>query len=186
MAMKLRRLSRNLAVLLVVVAVLGSVNFALGAPFETWSGPYSFTAKGSELNDATGKFVKNRNTSAGIMEMYCLQDGPPTQNGGYYIRFIDSERGFKVGITALEILSTRVPNSKSDKIMGVGAGVFLQNDLPVGPAYCTINGTVAKDGSGNPTTITATLTTGGGQAGDSVNPEAVWSGKLKVTLHKQP
>ena len=92
-----------------------------------------------------------------------------------------------MGIKALEIVSTDIPNSKSQKIMGVGSGaIFREHGHPVGPAYVSLTGKVALDDLGNPTSITATVTTGGGSPGNGPNGGTfIWSGKPKIVLLKQ-
>jgi hypothetical protein len=192
--MKLRKLGHYLAGLLAAVLVLGLATTVLAATlvmYETWSGPFSFTLTITDRN-STGKLVKTTQTATGTVEMYITPgpDGSPAPDtDGYYMRFIDSQNGLSVGITALEIVgSGKTAKSRSVKIMGVGAGEFLQGTppVPVGPAYLSLTGTAALDASQTPTSITATLTVGGG--GPSNGPHGgnyIWSGKPKLVLHKQ-
>jgi hypothetical protein len=146
MGMKLRKFIGNLAGLLAMAAVLGLSTPMLAAAYDTWSGPFNFKITTTDRNP-DGKLVKNTGYATGTVEMY-LDSGPnggPVQDPeGYYIRFFDSNEGLAVGIKGLEIVSTRL-NSKSQKIMGVGAGQFFQNNAPVGPAYVSLTGKVALD-----------------------------------------
>jgi len=185
--MKLRKFICNLAGLLAMAAVLALSTPLLAAAYDTWSGSFNFKVTTTDRN-ADGKLVKTTGYATGTVEMY-LDSGPnggPVQDPeGYYLRFIDSTEGLAVGIKGLEIVNTRL-NSKSQKIMGVGAGEFFQNNAPVGPAYVSLTGKVAIDDLGNPTSITATVTTGGGSPSNGPNGgNYIWSGKPKVVLVKK-
>jgi hypothetical protein len=190
--MKLRKLGRYLAGFLAMVALLGFSTTVLALPpaYEIWSGPFSFTLTMTDRN-AAGKLVKTTQTVTGTVNMYVIPDGDPNPGpNGYVIEFIDSQSGkLAVGFKGLEIVSTKIPTSKSMKIMGVGAGQFLQGapPVPVGPAYCSLSGTVALDAPGGiPTSITATMTMGGGSPTEGPNGDRyIWSGKPKLVLHKQ-
>jgi hypothetical protein len=180
--MKLRKQGRYLAGLLAAVLILGLSTTVLA--YETWSDSFSFTVTTTKRDQTTGKLVKTTNTVTGTVNMYIVPDGPPAIGpNGYYLEFIDSHDGLVVGIEGLEIVSTKIPKSKSKKIMGVGAGVFCHNGTPAGPAYLSMTGTVALDApDGTPTSITATLTMGGGEQRNGDN--SIWSGKPKLVLKK--
>jgi hypothetical protein len=169
MNIKLGHMKLYLAGLLAIAAIVGLSTPVLAADYETWSGPINFKLTMTDRN-ADGKLVKTINYVTGTVEMYIIPDGDPTPDSdGYYMRFIDSTEVLAVGIRGLEIISTHIPNSKSMKIMGVGAGQFFQGGSPVGPASLSLTGKVALDDSGSPTSITATLTSEGGSPSNGPN-----------------
>jgi hypothetical protein len=183
--MKLRKIIFNLSGLLAMAAVLGLFTPVLADAYDTWVAPFNFKLTITDRNP-DGKLVKTTKNVNGAVEMYIDNgpDGGPTQDTeGYYMKFIDMNSGWAVGITALEIVNTDIPGSKSLKIMGVGSGQFFRGGNPVGPAYLSLTGKVAQDGSGNPLSITATLTMGGGS--QQSGAEYIWSGKPKIVLGKQ-
>jgi hypothetical protein len=133
--MKLRKIIFNLAGLLAMAAVLGLFTPVLADAYDTWVAPFNFKLTITDRNP-DGKLVKTTKNVNGAVEMYIDNgpDGGPTQDTeGYYMKFIDMNSGWAVGITALEIVNTDIPGSKSLKIMGVGSGQFFQGGNPVGP-----------------------------------------------------
>jgi hypothetical protein len=188
--MQLRTIIFKGAGLLAMAAVLGLSTPILAAAYETWSGPINFKLTVTDQNP-DGKLVKTIKDATATLEMYIVPDGGPTTDSGgiYYMRVTDPTQGLVVGITALEIVSSQIPNSKSMKIIGVGSGGFFENGSAeaVGPASLSLTGTVALDGPGGiPTSITATLTMAGGSPGTGPNGgNYIWSGKPKVVLTRQ-
>jgi hypothetical protein len=74
--------------------------------------------------------------------LYSGIEAPVLGPNGNYIEFIDSQSGLTVAIKSLGLVNTNIPNSKSMKIMAVGAGEFYQDGStdPVGPANLSLTG----------------------------------------------
>jgi hypothetical protein len=183
--MKLRKIIFNLSGLLAMAAVLGVSTLALATTYDTWAGPYDIKLTVTDQNP-DGKLVKTTKYDTGALEMYILPNGGPAQDAdGYYMRFIDSTKILKVGISQLEMVSTDIPGSKSMKIIGVGSGQFFEGGNPVGPAYVSLTGKVALDDLGNPMWIFTSLTMEGGSKNSGPNGAAyIWRSKLKLHLTK--
>jgi hypothetical protein len=182
---------RNLAWLLAVSMLLALLVPAGAFAFETWAGQYSLTGTSSEISQDKQKLVTGKGSSAGRMEMYVLTNGPPTPNAdGYYIRLIDTENGFVVGIKTLEMISTEVSVlGKPDPFLMVGTGEFLQGTPPaaVGPAYVTLKGKALKYPTGGMSVISITSMTVGGGGLSNDGHEIVFSVKDSgVQLTQQP
>jgi hypothetical protein len=180
MGMKLRKIICTLAGLVAMAAVVGYSAPVLADVYETWSGPITIKLTITDQNSA-GKLVKTTQYDTGTVVLYAGIDGPVAGPNGNYLEVLDSTQALIVAIKGLTIVSTSMTNTKSAKIMGVGAGEFLQGGSPVGPAYLTLTGKVALDGSGNPTLITATVAMGGGSSNGS---NYIWSCKPKVVLQR--
>ena len=171
-----------MAACLLLVAALGSSQ--ANAQYDTWSGTCSFTVKITAVDDnppGSQKLVTQSEAKSGTMEMYIGPNGPTPDPEGYYLRFIKS--GVTViGITEMVAIRADLTKSKSDKFLVLGVGSFYDPGPPIinGLVYLDASGTIKKDATGQPTSISLTMKFAGG-AGDFV-----WNCAPKVTLTKSP
>ncbi len=173
-----------LAGLAALLMVLGFAVTAGAAPYVTWSGPISGNI--TVTNTSNGKINNTHQAINGTGEMYSDETGFIHPNG-YYLVIIDASSGLPVvGIRDLDVIRTKVPNSKSETIQGVGTGDYLVNGVPIGYAYCTLTGKISLDApvsaNGKPIKISGTLTLGGGYPDQGY----FWSFKHKGTLVPKP
>ncbi len=172
-----------MAACLLLVAALGSSQANALVDYDTWSGTCSFTVKSTMEDGPPGnkKFVTQSKTKSGMVEMYIGVNGPTPNQEGYYMKFIESGVTTRIGIDDMETIRTEVTKSKSDKVLAIGVGSFFDDSLnPVGLVYLDASGTLKKDNTGQPISLSLTMKLGGTVEG------SVWNCAPKVTLTKSP
>jgi len=171
-----------MAACLLLVAAFGSSQ--ANAQYDTWSGTCSFTVKTTHEEGPPGnkKFVTKSGTESGTVEMYIGSDGPTKSSEGYYLKFIQSGET-RLAIDEMVGIRTDVTKSKSDKTLGIGIGPFFDpgSTDPNGLVYLDASGTLKKDNTGQPTSLSLTMKLAGGNA-----RAEVWNCAPKVTLTKSP
>ena len=179
-------MKKNLSFCIGLVMCLTLASALMKAPpaqaGDTWKGDSSFFIKVTSINDdnpKNAKFVNLTVPMTGTIECYMDQEVLVQNDEGCYMKFF-SQDGTKICFKNVAAIATGVQKSKSDQLLMIGTGDF--NIMTMGPIsgiiYLDTKGTLAKDSSGDLTSISLNGKIGG--ASDSL----FFSASLKATLRK--
>jgi hypothetical protein len=151
--------------------------------YDTYSGRVRFKGTQTEVN-AKGKFFNKTYLNTGTVELYAAADGSgPVKSGeGYYLK-VSIDNGARVGILGLELIWSRVPNSRTDSIKGLGLGeLTIPDSDEKGLIYVDIAGSKVKDKYGNNKITLSMKISGGGITNPDTGNKVVFKASPKVTL----
>ena len=152
--------------------------------WDTWKGDSSFSIKTTSINDDNpqdARFVSLTVPVTGTTECYMDQGVLVPNDEGCYLKFF-SQDGTTICFKTVAAISTGVQKSKSDQLLLIGTGDFNINTLWLsisGIIYFDTKGTLAKDSSGDLTSISLN-----GKIGGASDSELFFSASLKTTLTK--
>jgi hypothetical protein len=151
---------------------------------DTWKGASSLSIKITSINEdnpPNAKFVSLTVPITGTIECYMDQEVLILNDEGCYMKF-SGQDGTTICFKNVAAIATGAQKNKSDQLLMIGTGDFNIRTMGLsisGIIYFDTKGTLAKDSSGDLTSISLN-----GKIGGASDSELFFSASLKTTLTK--